>query len=83
MRVQTYSVRLLEMHADFVDMLGDALVEKRVVNDDVAMECYEKVRIEMEKQEAEFGLIYDHFLLMGSLYNVVFSKSSELVLLLL
>ena len=81
MRVQTYSVRLLEMHADFVDMLSDALAEKCVGNDDMAMEYYEKFRIEMGRREAEFGLVYDHLLLTNALYNVVFSKSSEPVLL--
>ena len=81
MRVQTYSVRILEMHADFVDMLSDALAEKCVGNDDGATECYEKFRVEMGKRECEFALVYDHLLHTGALFNVVFSKSSEPVLL--
>ena len=83
MRVQTFSVRLLEMHADFVDMLSDALAEKCVGNDDAAMERYEKFRIEIGRYEAEFGLVYDHLLMMSSIGNVIFAKSTEESVLLL
>ncbi|MBO5316169.1 MAG: DUF4838 domain-containing protein [Clostridia bacterium] len=81
MRVQTFSVRLLEMHADFCDMLSDALAEKCVGNDKEALDCYEKFRVEMGRRECEFALVYDHLLYMGALFNIVFSKSSEPVLL--
>ena len=80
-RVQTASVRILEMHADYCDMLADAFAEKCVGNDAAAMECYERFRIEMGRREAEFELVYDHLLLMSALGNVVFSQSLEPVLL--
>lgn len=80
MRVQTASVRLLEMHADYCDMLAEAFAEKCIGNDKAANELFQKFRIEMGRREAEFELVYDHLLLMGALYNIVFSKSSEPIL---
>ena len=76
-RIRTRSVRILEMHADFCDMLADAFAEKCVGNDEGAMACYEKLRIEIGKREVEFELVYDHLLHMSALNNVVFSKNTD------
>ena len=81
-RTRTASVRILEMHADYCDMLVDAFAEKCVGNDEAAMDCYEKFRIEIGRRESEFALVYDQFLMMSSLGNVIFAKSTEESLLL-
>ena len=76
-RVQTVSVRLLEVHADMVDNLADALAEKCLGHDEKANELYDKMRVEIGKHEAEFELLYDHIIWAGSLKNVVFSKPTQ------
>ena len=76
-RIQTVSVRLLEIHADMVDNLADALAEKCLGNDEKATELYDKMRVEIGKHEAEFELLYDHVIWTSSLRNAVFSKPTK------
>ena len=59
-RVQTLSVRLLEKHADFCDMIADWMAAKARGEIDLAKELMHKARIECGKFEAEFGTYYDH-----------------------
>ena len=59
-RIQTVSVRLLELHALFCELLADAMIEKAKGNDDEAMELYEKMKAEMGKFECYFQTCYDH-----------------------
>ena len=60
-RVRTVSVRLLEFHADYAEMLADTLCEKCVGNDAAAMERFEHMKLECGKREAEFERWYDHY----------------------
>jgi hypothetical protein len=59
-RVRTVSVRLLEFHADYVEMLTEVLKEKCVGNDAAAIEKYERMKAECGKREIEFERWYDH-----------------------
>jgi len=62
-RVRTLSVRLLEFHSYYAEMLADVLVEKCVGNDESAIEKFEKMKMECGSREAEFERWYDHFAL--------------------
>ena len=66
-RVRTVSVRLLELHALYADLLSDALIEKALGNDDKADELKEKLRIEVGKYELAFERWYDQSLYCYSL----------------
>ena len=59
-RVRTVSVRLLEFHADFAEMLADVLSEKCVGNDEAAIEKIQNMRIKCGSRELEFERWYDH-----------------------
>jgi hypothetical protein len=61
-RIRTVSVRLLWHHADFVDMLSDALYEKALGHDEEADKLINALRIEFGKREPEIEKYYDHFL---------------------
>ena len=58
-RVRTVSVRLLEFHALYAELLSDALVEKALGNDDKADELKEKMRLTVGKYETMFERWYD------------------------
>ena len=71
-RVRTVSVRLLELHALYADLLSDALIEKAQGNDEKANELKEKLRIEIGKYELQFERWYDHALYcyaLGRMFN--------------
>ncbi|MBE6644578.1 MAG: DUF4838 domain-containing protein [Ruminococcaceae bacterium] len=61
-RVRTVSVRLLEFHALYAEMLSDALVEKAVGNDEAAAELLRKMRVECGKHELAFERWYDQYM---------------------
>ena len=61
-RGRTVSVRLLWHHADFLDMLSDALYEKALGRDEEADKLVNVLRIEFGKREPEIEKYYDHFL---------------------
>lgn len=65
LRVRTVSVRLLEFHADYAEMLADVLVEKCVGNDEAAAKKFEKMRLECGKRELAFERWYDHSVWFG------------------
>ena len=61
-RVRTVSVRLLEFHALYSELLSDALVEKAVGNDEAAAELIRKMREECGKLEVNFERWYDQYM---------------------
>ena len=62
-RIRTVSVRLLEFHAKYADMLADMLIMKAVGNDEAAMQRFEEMRDECGKYELQFENYYDHGLI--------------------
>ena len=73
-RVQTASVRLLEVHSIFAEYYAKALYYKCQGNDDVAYEKYQELRLEMGKYEAEFEGRYDFNLSILALKQIFDSK---------
>ncbi|MBE6038894.1 MAG: DUF4838 domain-containing protein [Anaerofustis stercorihominis] len=66
-RVQTASVRLLEMHANFARMLAAALIPKSKGDDDTADRLFAELVREAGKMEVYFQTCYDHGLAIYSL----------------
>ena len=69
-RVRTVSVRMLEFHALYVELLSDALIAKAVGDDKTAAELLVKMREEVGKQELAFERWYDqymHFYLLNGI----------------
>ena len=81
-RVQTCSVRLLEMHAKYAQMLAEALIPKTQGNDDEADRLFLKMRTEIGKQEVFFQTCYDHHLAFYSLGKIFEkrTKSGEVIM---
>ena len=75
-RIRTVSVRLLEKHAKFADLLAAALVPKAVGNDDLADELLKKMKLEMGKEEAFIQSCYDHGLAFYAL-DMIFSRRTR------
>ena len=71
MRVETYSYRLLELHADYADMLTDVFIAKAAGDDDEADVRYKKLMEEMGRREVYFQTCYDHALLFNSFSTVI------------
>lgn len=76
-RVRTFSIRLLEMHAEYANLFAEALAYKALGADKSAWEKYFEFRDEIGKREAEFALVYDHGLAMESLKNNVFNLNTN------
>ena len=76
-RVRTVSVRLLEHHADFADMLAAALYEKALGNDEKCAELGEKMRIEFGKRETAIERYYDHCICFRYLKASIFDSKSN------
>ena len=76
-RVQTVSVRLLEAHLEFCELLCDALMEKCVGNNDEANELYRKFRVEFGKREVAIERYYDQWLWMTYLKTNVFDREAR------
>ena len=70
-RMGTYSVRLLEMHADYADMLSDVMIAKAAGDDAEADVRYNRLMEEMGKREIYFETCYDHPLLFNSFSTVI------------
>ena len=71
MRAQTYSYRLLEMHADYADMLTDVFIAKAAGDDDEADRRYKAMMEEMGRREIYFESCYDHGLLFYTFATVM------------
>jgi len=76
-RVRTVSVRLLEHHAAFCDLLSDLMVEKVLGDDEAADRCYETLRIEFGKHEVEILPYYDQFNHFGAIRGINRLKKPE------
>ena len=76
-RVRTVSVRLLEHHADWADMMADAMIEKANGRDDRANEILESLRLEFGKREKYIERYYDHGLAFYSL-PAIFNRRATL-----
>ena len=70
-RVQTLSVRLLELHAKYCEMISDALALKCQGKDQESLAALDVARIECGKLEAAFQTVYDHHLQFNSLTNIL------------
>lgn len=76
-RVQTVSVRLIEKHMKYAELLSDAMAAKALGEDDRAEELYKKMRIECGKFEAEIEKWYDHGLAFRSLNKIFKSRTID------
>ena len=77
MRVETYSYRLLELHADYADMLTDVFIAKAAGDDDEADVRYKKMMEEMGRREVYFENCYDHALLFHSFSTVINKRTKN------
>ena len=75
-RVQTVSVRLLEMHADYADMLSEALYAKALGDDEKSDALFAAFKDEIGKREIEFEGYYDHGLVFYSLPSIFNRRSN-------
>lgn len=75
-RVQTFSVRLLELHLDLLEIIAEAYAKKCVGDDDAAWQLYEKARDEIGKREAGLELYYDHYHYMST-FRYCFEGKTE------
>ena len=75
-RLQTVSVRLLELHAEYCNGLAKALIPKALGDDDGAKAVYEDWRLEYGKREAEFQPFFDHTLINYGFERVFKHESS-------
>ena len=76
-RVQTVSVRLLEMHAEYARMLAKALIPKAQGNDEEADLLYAEMKNEMGKKEIYFETCYDHTLAFYSLESIFKKRTNK------
>jgi hypothetical protein len=76
-RIRTVAVRLLEFHAMYSEMLGDAFIEKCVGNDDAAEEIMKKMMAECGKYELAFERWYDHCLFFDYIQRGFESKTQK------
>ena len=74
-RIQTYSVRLLEAHTIFAELLADALIPKAVGNDNLADERYKKMKEITGRFELAFQNCYDHGLAYYSLDKIFTTRT--------
>ena len=70
-RVQTVSVRLLELHALYCDLLSDVLILKCQGKDEEAKASLAIAARECGKFEVYFQTEYDHYLYFNSLFPVI------------
>ncbi|MBQ8583405.1 MAG: DUF4838 domain-containing protein, partial [Clostridia bacterium] len=59
-RVQTVSVRLLEQHARYAELMAEALIPKAKGEDDLADELFLEAKAEFGKHETAIERYYDH-----------------------
>ena len=76
-RVQTVSVRLIEKHMKYAELLADAMVAKALGEDDEADGLYKKMCLECGKFEAEIERWYDHGLAFRSLNKIFESRTID------
>ena len=76
-RVRTVSVRLLEFHALYTEMLAEFFIEKAQGHDEEAKEVFKKLRAEVGKYEVIFERWYDHALFCAFLERLSNTPTSS------
>ncbi len=76
-RLRTVSVRLLEYHAEFCDLVSDWMYEKALGNDKRATELYVKARDTFGRHEQVIKTYFDHFQYFGEYYRCDMCKTSK------
>ena len=74
-RIRTYSVRLLEFHIMYAELLADAIIAKAKGDDDTADKLYAKMAEETGKFELAFQNCYDHGLVYYSLDKIFSTRT--------
>jgi hypothetical protein len=77
-RIRTASVRLLEKHANYADLLADALIPKTQGKDDEADALFAKMAEEFGKEEAAIQNCYDHGLAFTSLKSIFKTRTRDM-----
>ena len=75
-RIRTFSVRLLEKHADYMELFADALIPKAVGDDKKASDAYAVMRETMGRAELGIQTCYDHGLVFYALNRVFDTKTN-------
>ena len=72
-------MRLLETYMDLVEAIAKAFEHKCVGEDEEALACFEKIRVELGKKEAGLVRYYDHFHFMTEFLNCFYegTKTTE------
>lgn len=73
-RVGTVSIRLLEHHVRYVELLADCFASKARGKDDEAEKKLDRIADEMGKHELEIEMYYDHCLMVNA-HRVIFMKN--------
>ena len=76
-RVRTVAIRLLEHHADWADIMADAMIEKAHGRDAEADKLLTSLRLEFGKREKYIERYYDHGLAFYSL-PTIFNRKANL-----
>ena len=76
-RIESYSWRLLDFHADYLDMLGDVMIAKAAGDDDAADVRYNKMCKAMGEREVYFEGCYDHALLFYTFSTVINKRTTK------
>lgn len=75
-RLRTVSVRLLEYHAEYAELLAEAMIPKCLGDDEGAKEKFEALIDVMGKHEQAIEMYYDHCLAVNALKANIFNKVS-------
>ena len=75
-RVQTFSVRLLELHAMYCELLSEGLILKCQGKDEEAKEALSVLKETCGKHEIYFQTVYDHYNTFNGL-NRIFSSVTK------
>ena len=76
-RVQTVSTRLLEYHAEYVNILAEAMAYKCVGKDSEANEKIDELMDKMGAHEQKIEMYYDHCLAINALKASIFKFNSN------
>ena len=74
-RLRTVSVRLLEFHARYAELLAETMMHKVVGNDEEAIRAFDKLMLECGARELEFERWYDHGLFCKYTVGKISGKS--------
>ena len=77
LRLRTISVRLLEYHAEYANLLAEAMIPKCQGKDDEAKEKLEVITDRMGRHEIAIEMYYDHCLAINALKACIFNLVSN------